>query len=175
MTCLGCFGDAEGNVVDVDGTSEVLSNWEKIKRAEKSRTSVFDGVPSALPGLAYADAIQSKAAKVGFDWPDASGALPKIAEEANELAEAATNGSGNAAIADELGDLLFAVVNVARHLDVDPEVALRAATHKFRSRVEQVEQLAATRGIDMHTADLETLDTMWNEVKAADAGARHPR
>ena len=160
------FGDAEGNVVDVDGAGEVLSNWDKIKRAEKSRTSVFDGVPSALPGLAYADAIQSKAAKVGFDWPDVSGALPKIAEEASELADAAAAGSGNAAIADELGDLLFAVVNVARHLDVDSEVALRAATHKFRSRVEQVEQLAATRGIDMHTADLETLDKMWNEVKS---------
>jgi tetrapyrrole methylase family protein/MazG family protein len=155
-------GDAEGNVIDVD---EVLSNWDTIKRAEKSRTSVFDGVPSALPGLAYADKIQSKAAKIGFDWPDVSGALPKIAEEAGELAEAAAAGSGTGAVADELGDLLFAVVNVARHLDVDPELALRAATHKFRARVEQVEQLAATRGIDMHTADLDTLDAMWNEVK----------
>ena len=159
------FGDAEGNLVDVDGTREVLTNWDKIKRAEKARTSVFDGVPTALPGLAYADAIQSKAAKVGFDWPDVSGALPKIAEEATELANATAAGSGSDAIADELGDLLFAVVNVARHLDVDPELALRAATHKFRSRVEQVEQLAAARGIDMHTADLAALDEMWNEVK----------
>ncbi|HZI45918.1 MAG TPA: nucleoside triphosphate pyrophosphohydrolase [Ilumatobacter sp.] len=167
------FGDAEGNVVDVDGAGEVLSNWEKIKRAEKARTSVFDGVPSALPGLAYAGAIQRKAAKVGFDWPDVSGALPKIAEEAGELAHATTGGSGNEAIADELGDLLFAVVNVARHLDVDPEVALRAATHKFRSRVEQVEQLATARGIDMHTADLDALDAMWNEVKGT-SGAWGP-
>jgi tetrapyrrole methylase family protein/MazG family protein len=159
------FGDAEGNVVDVDGAGEVLSNWDKIKRAEKARTSVFDGVPTALPGLAYAGAIQSKAAKVGFDWPDVTGALPKIVEEAGELARATAAGSSDDAIADELGDLLFAVVNVARHLDVDPEVALRAATHKFRSRVEQVEQLAAARGIDMHTADLDTLDAMWNEVK----------
>ena len=167
------FGDHEGNVVDVDGTGEVLSNWEKIKRAEKARTSVFDGVPSALPGLAYAGAIQRKAAKVGFDWPDVSGALPKIAEEAGELAHATTGGSGSEAIADELGDLLFAVVNVARHLDVDPEVALRAATHKFRSRVEQVEQLATARDIDMHTADLDTLDAMWNEVKGT-SGAWGP-
>ena len=166
-TGLSTSGDAEGNVVDVD---EVLSNWEKIKRAEKARTSVFDGVPSALPGLAYAGAIQSKAAKVGFDWPDVSGALPKIVEEAGELAHATTGGSGNEAIADELGDLLFAVVNVARHLDVDPEVALRAATHKFRSRVEQVEQLATARGIDMHTADLDTLDAIWNEIKAPPEG-----
>jgi tetrapyrrole methylase family protein/MazG family protein len=164
-TGLSTSGDAD--VVDVD---EVLSNWEKIKRAEKARTSVFEGVPTALPGLAYAGAIQSKAAKVGFDWPDVSGALPKIAEEADELAHATTAGSGNEAIADELGDLLFAVVNVARHLDVDPEVALRAATHKFRSRVEQVEQLATARGIDMHTADLDTLDKMWNEVKARTSG-----
>jgi MazG family protein len=126
---------------------------------------VFDGVPSALPGLAYARTIQSKAAKVGFDWRDVSGALPKIAEEAGELAAATAAGSSDDAIADELGDLLFAVVNVARHLDVDPEIALRAATHKFRSRVEQVERLATARGIDMHAADLATLDAMWNEVK----------
>jgi tetrapyrrole methylase family protein / MazG family protein len=159
------FGDADGNLVDVASSGEVLSNWDKIKRAEKSRTSVFDGVPSALPGLAYARTIQSKAAKVGFDWPDVSGALPKIAEEAGELAAATAAGSSDDAIADELGDLLFAVVNVARHLDVDPEIALRAATHKFRSRVEQVERLATARGIDMHAADLDTLDAMWNEVK----------
>ena len=86
------FGDADGNVVDVDGAGEVLSNWETIKRAEKARTSVFDGVPTALPGLAYADTIQSKAAKVGFDWPDVSGALPKIVEEAGELADASDRG-----------------------------------------------------------------------------------
>jgi tetrapyrrole methylase family protein/MazG family protein len=148
----------------------VLSNWDKIKRAEKARTSLFDGVPIALPALAYANAIQGKAAKVGFDWPDVTGALPKIAEEAGELAHAATTEASDDAIAGELGDLLFAVVNVARHLDVDPEVALRAATHKFRARVEQVEQLAALRGIDMHSADLDTLDAMWNEVKAARPG-----
>jgi tetrapyrrole methylase family protein/MazG family protein len=160
-TELSTSGDVAGHI----GVGEVLSNWEKIKRAEKSRTSVFDGVPSALPGLAYAATIQKKAAKVGFDWPDVSGALPKIAEEANELADASDN-----EVEGELGDLLFAVVNVARHLDVDPEVALRAATHKFRSRVEQVEQLATSRGIDMHTADLDTLDNMWNEVKANPEG-----
>jgi tetrapyrrole methylase family protein/MazG family protein len=165
-TELSASADAANNI----GVGEVLSNWEKIKRAEKARTSLFDGVPIALPALAYANAIQGKAAKVGFDWPDVTGALPKIAEEAGELAHAATTEASDDAIAGELGDLLFAVVNVARHLDVDPEVALRAATHKFRARVEQVEQLAALRGIDMHSADLDTLDAMWNEVKAARPG-----
>ena len=164
-TGLSTSTSTSGDAADKIGVSEVLSNWDTIKRAEKSRSSVFDGVPSALPGLSYAGKIQSKAAKIGFDWPDVSGALPKIAEEAGELAEAAAAESGQEAIADELGDLLFAVVNVARHLDVDPEVALRAATHKFRARVEQVEQLAATRSIDVHTADLATLDELWNEVK----------
>jgi tetrapyrrole methylase family protein/MazG family protein len=160
------FGDGEGNKVDVSGTSEVLSNWERIKRDEKARESIFDGVPSALPGLAYAHKIQGRAAKVGFDWPDVSGALPKIVEETAELAEAAS-GEHVDAITDELGDLLFAVVNVARHLRVDPELSLRAATQKFRDRVVAVERLAAERGIDMHGADLDTLDALWNDVKGS--------
>ena len=138
----------------------MLANWEQIKRAEKARTSVFDGVPSSLPALAYADAMQRKAAKVGFDWPDVHG---RVAEDRRGGDRARRRGGrrlGNDAIADELGDLLFAVVNVARHLDVEPEVALRAATHKFRSRgSSRSKQLAAARGIDMHAADLETLDS----------------
>ncbi len=158
------FGDADGQLVDVSGTSEVLSNWEAIKRDEKQRASVFDGVPKSLPALAYADKVQRKAAKVGFDWPDAQGALPKIAEEANELLDAVA-GEQASEVADELGDLLFAVVNVARHLGVDPELALRAATAKFRTRFEQVEHLALERGIDLHSAGLDALDTLWDEVK----------
>jgi tetrapyrrole methylase family protein / MazG family protein len=152
---------AGGTTVDA-----VLTNWEAIKRAEKGRTSVFDGIPGALPALAYARKVQSKAAKVGFDWPDVHGALPKIAEEAAELIEAAANDGANE-IRDELGDLLFAVVNVARHLDVDPESALRGAAQKFRARFEAVERLAASRGIDLHTADLATLDAIWDDVKRA--------
>lgn len=158
------FGDQHGRPVDVDGTDEVLANWEDIKRAEKGRTSVFDGVPSALPSLAYANKVQKKAARVGFDWPSVDGALPKIAEEADELVEAAASGDASAT-ADELGDLLFAVVNVARHLGVDPESALREASNKFRRRFEQVEQLAAARGTDLHTAGLPALDALWDEVK----------
>jgi MazG family protein len=142
----------------------VLSNWDEIKRVEKGRTSVFDGVPAALPALAYANKVQKRAAKVGFDWPSVDGALPKIAEEAGELAEAAASGDERATT-DELGDLLFAVVNVARHLRVDPESALRAATNKFRRRFEALERLAVARGIDVQAAGLDALDALWHEVK----------
>jgi tetrapyrrole methylase family protein/MazG family protein len=158
------FGDAAGNVVEVDGTAQILTNWDAIKRAEKGRTSAFDGVPGSLPSLAYAHQLQKKAAKLGFDWPDVGGALPKIAEEATELVEAAESGD-QSAVADELGDLLFAVVNVSRHLHVDPESALRAASNKFRVRFEGVESLATERGIDLHQADLAALDLLWDEVK----------
>lgn len=165
------FGDADGATVVADDTDTVLSNWDAIKRAEKGRTSVFDGIAGSLPALSYAFQIQKKAAKVGFDWPNVEGALPKIAEEAEELREAVDDGdltddARRAAVDDELGDLLFAVVNVARHLRVDPEAALRAASRKFRSRFEQVELLARERGIDLHDADLETLDALWEDVKA---------
>jgi tetrapyrrole methylase family protein / MazG family protein len=162
------FGDEHGVTVDVDGTDQVLANWEEIKRAEKGRTSVFDGVPMSLPSLAYAHKVQKKAAKVGFDWPDVTGALPKIAEEADELVAAADHGDAEATT-DELGDLLFAVVNVARHLRVDPESALRAASNKFRRRFESVERLATERGIDIHASGLDDLDALWDEVKQTEA------
>ena len=158
------FGDEHGVTTDVDGTEQVLANWEEIKRAEKGRTSVFDGVPMSLPALSYAHKVQKKAAKTGFDWADVTGALPKIAEEADELVAAAADGDGEATT-DELGDLLFAVVNVARHLRVDPESALRSAANKFRRRFEAVEGLATERGIDIHTSGLDELDALWDEVK----------
>jgi len=151
--------------VTVDGADEVVANWDAIKRAEKQRTSAFDGVPTAQPSLSYAHAVQKRASKVGFDWPDVEGAFPKIAEESAEVREAASIGDTEA-VADEVGDLLFAVVNVARHLKVDPEAALRRAVGKFRTRFEGVEALARARGIDLTTAGLETLDTLWDEVKA---------
>ncbi|MCU1400625.1 MAG: putative MazG family protein, partial [Acidimicrobiales bacterium] len=153
------FGDTA-----VNGTEQVLSNWETIKREEKGRTSVFDGIPSSLPSLSYAYKAQKKAAGVGFDWPEVSGALAKIAEEADEVIAAHASGDATAT-AEELGDLLFSVVNVARHLKVDPEVALRAAVTKFRSRFEGVEGLARERGIDLSTSDLTVLDALWDEIK----------
>jgi tetrapyrrole methylase family protein / MazG family protein len=156
------FGDVTAHDADT-----VLANWDQIKRTEKGRTSVFDGVAASLPALAYAHHLQRKAAKVGFDWDDVSGPDAKIDEELAELREAAAGAGHSAAITDELGDVLFAVVNVARHLGVDAELALRAAANKFRRRFEAVEALATERGLDLHTAGLETLDRLWEEVKAS--------
>ena len=101
---------------------------------------------------------------MGFDWPSVEGALPKIAEEADEIRAAIATGDEQH-IADELGDLLFSVVNVARHLDVEPEAALRVAVHKFRRRFEHVERLAAEQGVDLHASDLSTLDALWDQAK----------
>jgi len=158
------FGDLAGSDLDSDG---VLSNWDDIKREEKGRTSVFDGIPRSMPALAYAAKVGKKASKVGFDWPTVDGAFPKIAEETAELRDALDDpDAADTATADELGDLLFAVVNVARHLHIDPELALRAATDKFRTRFEGVERLALERSVDLRAADLTTLDALWDEIKS---------
>ena len=151
--------------VAADDTETVLENWDDIKQAEKQRTSIFEGIPRSLPALAYAAKVGRKASKVGFDWPDVSGAFPKISEETAELADSMA-GDDDDATASELGDLLFATVNVARHLGVDPELALRSAADKFRTRFEGVERFAREDGIDLRGADLETLDRLWDRVKA---------
>ena len=164
------FGPDGTAPITVDSTAQVLSNWESIKREEKGRTSIFDGIPSSLPSLSYAYKAQKKAAGTGFDWPDVSGALPKIAEELDELMEAHALGDP-AATSEELGDVLFSVVNVARHLKVDPEVALRAAVTKFRTRFEGVERLAGERGIDLAGCGLAVLDQLWDEVKVNGSSA----
>jgi len=154
------FGDARA-----DTAAAVTDNWEAIKRAEKpERVRVFDGVVRSGPSLLYAQQLQKKAAKLGFDWPDPTGPLDKIDEEAAELRHAMTSGDPDT-VALELGDLLFSVVNVARHLSLDAETALRVAAGKFRTRFERVELLAAERGIDMEKAGLEQLDALWEEVK----------
>ncbi len=160
------FGDVEATTPE-----QVSRNWEQIKRAEKGReksqASAMDDVPRNLPALLYAHKIQRKAASVGFDWDDVTGALPKIAEELSELSEAIAGGAAaQSSTSEELGDLLFAAVNVARHLRVDPEAALREATAKFRRRFQGVEALAAQRGLDLSELDLVELDSLWEEVKA---------
>ena len=138
---------------------EPVPNWEEMKKAEKSRSSVMEGVPGNLPSLLYAFKVQSKAASVGFDWKDAAGAWPKIAEELGELREAlAADPGGGSAVNEELGDVLFSVVNVARHLGIDPEAALRDAAAKFRHRFTAMEALGAARGIPVD-------DDLWEEVK----------
>jgi tetrapyrrole methylase family protein/MazG family protein len=151
--------------VEVSSSADVERNWEAIKSAEKpERTGIFDGVVGASPSLLLATKVQQRAARVGFDWPDINGPLEKIGEEATEVAQAAVAGDPEATMV-EVGDLLFAVVNVARHLDVDPESALRAAVAKFRRRVESVESLATQQGKKMKEMTLSELDALWEVVK----------
>jgi tetrapyrrole methylase family protein/MazG family protein len=154
-----------GNV-EADTASQVVTNWEQIKKLEKGTSSLMEGIAGNLPSLLYATKVQKKAASVGFDWADVRGAFPKVAEETAELAAVIESGDAKA-IADELGDLLFAVTNVARHVRVDPEAALRAATAKFRGRFAEVERLAAGRGLELTELDLSELDGLWDEVKTA--------
>jgi tetrapyrrole methylase family protein/MazG family protein len=138
-----------------------MPNWEETKKAEKGRTSVMDGVPGNLPSLLYALKLQARAASVGFDWRNAAEAWPKIGEELEELdAALASDPSAGPAVNEELGDVLFSVVNVARHLGLDPESSLREAAAKFRDRFMAMEALGRDRGAPV-TEDL------WEEVKAA--------
>ena len=155
--------------VHVDNSDQVLVNWEKLKRTEKGQASTADAieaVPHTLPALWRAEKVQKKAAKAGFDWPDVSGAMDKLREETDELAGAI---AGRGDPAEELGDLLFAAVNIARFLEVDPEAALHAASDKFARRFRLVEQTAARRGQDLNTLSLDELNALWDEAKQAKA------
>jgi len=155
------FGD-----VAVSGSADVLRNWEAIKRVEKSeRESALDGVPRSLPALLRAQRMQAKASRAGFDWPDASGALAKIAEEADELRQAADAGADAEAIRREAGDLLFSAVNLCRFLQVDAEQALQACSDRFARRFRHVEARAKADGLDMKDTPLDVLDRHWEEAK----------
>ena len=159
------FGDVVANSAD-----DVVQTWDEVKRAEKksvdgAASSTFTGVAKSGPSLQYATKIQKRAADVGFDWPNADGAFEKIIEESAEIRQAVALNSDPETVRMELGDLLFSVVNLSRHLGHDAEQALRGASDKFRHRFEQVEQLALTRGIDLANAPLEQLDALWDEVK----------
>ena len=154
------FGD-----VTVSGTDEVLSNWEDLKREEKSQqtyTDTLNAVAKSLPALWRAEKVQKKAKKAGFDWPDAQGAVDKLSEELSELREAIAQGTN---VEEELGDLLFAAVNVSRFVHADPEETLNAATEKFISRFAKVEELAKAQGQDMAQMSLTELDKLWEAVK----------
>jgi MazG family protein len=144
--------------------------WEHLKRRE-GRKRLLDGLPATLPDLLMAYRLQERAASVGFDWPDATGPAAKVREELGEVLEAAeqreARNEKREAVADEVGDLLFAVVNLARKLGVQPGPALDRANAKFRRRFETVERLAAERGIAVHGAGLEVLDGLWDEAKQA--------
>ena len=152
---------------NVSGTDDVLKNWEQLKAEEKPhRTGMFDGVVEAAPSLSFALKVQQRAARAGFDWPHVDGALDKVAEEAREVA--AVQHSDPEATFAEIGDLFFAVVNVARHLDIDPESALRGAVQKFRRRVEHVESAARALGSSIDAMSLEELDRLWASAKESD-------
>jgi tetrapyrrole methylase family protein/MazG family protein len=147
--------------------SEVLRNWDNIKRREKGQltyAATLESVPKNLPALMRSEKIQKRAGKAGFCYPDWQAAFKDLASELEELREAADSGDA-AHMNEELGDLLFAAVNVARHLGLDAEEALGSSCGKFTRRFAEAEKLAAQRGIDMPNAGLETLDTLWEEVK----------
>jgi len=153
--------------ITADTPDEVIANWEEIKRQEKSDkgkapkvASALDGITKGLPALLQAQELQKKAAKVGFDWPDSAGAEAKLTEELQEFGEAETE----AEAVEELGDLLFAVVNVLRHRGVSAEEVLLRSSRKFRNRFEAVEQAADRPLKEMSLAEM---DELWDQVKRA--------
>ena len=156
-----------------DGAStsgEVLRSWEAIKAEErrekgKDDASMLDSVHKGLPAVMEAFQMTTKVSRVGFDWPDADGALVKLDEEAHELREAVRGGTDQAAIAEEVGDLLFVAVNVARLTGVDPESALKAANRKFRSRFRHIEDRLREDGRKPADSALEEMDRLWDEAK----------
>jgi tetrapyrrole methylase family protein/MazG family protein len=155
--------------LEVSSSAEVLVNWEKIKTTEKGkehRTSLVDDIPPALPALFRAEKIQRRVAQVGFDWRDAGPALDKVEEEFGEFREALA-GKDQAHATEELGDILFALVNVARHRGMCAEEALRAANNKFIRRFKYIEETCAEQGIDMNETSLEELDRFWEAGKKA--------
>ena len=146
------------------------ADWEKIKAAERGPAGVLDGVALGLPALTRAVKLQKRAARVGFDWPSTDEVLAKVAEETAELVEARDT-CGEAEVVEEFGDLLFVMANLARHLHVDPEAALRAANAKFTRRFEKIEAWLAEAGKTPATSDLAEMDGLWNRAKAEDKAA----
>jgi len=140
--------------------------WESIKKSEKRRESLMDDIPPTLPALMESEKIQRRAAAAGFDWPDRHGPRLKIDEELAELEEAVQTGDP-ARVEDELGDVLFALVNLARHLHVSPELALRGASRKFASRFRVMELVARAEGLDLHALNLDELEALWVRAKRA--------
>ena len=164
---------ASGLNVSGINAKQVLRNWEEIKKQEKSDHPVpqgrLDGVSRSMPALSEATKLGSKAAKVGFDWPEVQGVVEKLREETRELeAELATKASRG--VAEEIGDLLFTVANWARHLEVDPEDALRRAALKFERRFECMEQAAATRGMALDKLTGAQWDELWHDAKSVTKG-----
>lgn len=159
------FGDE--SIADVSAQTRA---WEQRKAAERSARGLggtLDGIPLALPALTRARKLGRRAAATGFDWPDASGPRAKIIEELAELDQVRAEGGDRSRLEAELGDLLFSVVNLARHLELDPETALRGANARFAQRFARVEAALAVRGLTPGSASPELLDTLWTEAKRA--------
>jgi MazG family protein len=163
------FGDVEAKT-----PGRVRENWERLKVEQEQREGVFHDVPESLPSLLHARKVQRRAAAAGFDWPDLEGPLAKVAEEIEELrAELERAGAPapetepDPAVAAELGDVLFTIVNLARRVNVDPELALRQTTRRFVRRIEEAQQLAAARGEEWSALDLEAQDRYYEEAKAS--------
>ncbi len=155
------FGEKKENDAD-----EVKINWERMKQEEKKkeRESILDGTPLSMPALIVAHRLQEKAASIGFDWDSIEPIFGKIDEEQDEIREAIESGD-QSKVEEEVGDLLFSVVNLARKLHVDSEIALRITINKFVRRFKQVEKIYSDNGEKMYDATLEELDRVWDQVK----------
>jgi tetrapyrrole methylase family protein/MazG family protein len=154
--------------LSVAGSQEVLANWEAIKKAEREdEQTMFSGIPNHMPALQAAQEVQSRAARVGFDWKDIAGVLEKVAEEVEELSQSRDSSTLSA----EFGDILFALVNAARHLGINAEMALRSANQKFVERFTRMEAMARAQGVELASLTLEEQDQLWNRAKAAETGS----
>jgi ATP diphosphatase len=157
----------------IDDAAAQTKAWEAMKAEERSKAaakdgrlpSVLDGVSAALPALVRAEKLQKRVARVGFDWPDAARVLDDVDEELDELKAEIASGAPHDRLEDELGDLLFTVVNLARHLDVDAEAALRRTNAKFLRRFRHVETRLAEDSRGPEASDLDEMDRLWNEAK----------
>lgn len=188
------FGDVVSGISDklvqrhphVFGSAEITSSaaqtqaWEQQKEQERARKaaeearhpSVLDNIPTTLTGLMRAAKLQRRVARVGFEWPDIMPVLDKIEEEIGELREALASGGKRDEMEHEIGDLLFACVNLARHADIDPEVAMRSVNRRFESRFRRVEALAREQGRPLAEMSLEQMDELWERAKAEEVSRK---
>ncbi len=157
------FGDTQ-----VKDSAEVIKNWEEIKKSEKGRKSIFDGVPRQLPALLRAYRLQEKASVVGFDWNAAHEVAEKVREEIEEFLEVSKN-NDRARMEDEYGDILFSLVNLGRFLGLNGEFSLEAANSKFMERFGAIEKEAQRRGIKLESMTLEEMDRIWEQMKTSES------
>lgn len=157
------FGDQ--SISDADAQTVNWENQKALERAQNPDAGILDGVALGLPALMRAQKLQKRAARVGFDWPDIGPAIGKVSEEAAEVAQALADGESHERLEEEVGDLLFAVVNIARHLGVDAEVALRGGNAKFSRRFEFIESAVKSNGGEISKQGLEALDALWDQAK----------